>query len=218
MTGSRSYGQACPVAHALDLIGERWALLVVRELRLGARRYADLQLALPGVSPSVLAQRLRDLERVGVIARRTLAAPGRARVYELTEWGYGLEPVFTALARWGIRSPVVPLSGELSDDTVMLGVRTFFDSTGTPPWTARYEITLGRDTYDLSVADGELVELVRAEPPASVDCAIATSPDTMQALLTGPLDAAAAMSTGRLTCRGDAGLVERLFGAVANAR
>jgi len=100
------------IAHALDLIGERWALLVVRELRLGARRYVDLQASLPGIGPSVLSQRLRDLERVGVIRRRRLAPPASYYVYELTDWGAELEQVFRQLARWGMRSPVVALSGE----------------------------------------------------------------------------------------------------------
>ncbi len=138
--GHRSYGQACPVAHALDVIGERWALLVIRELRLGPRRYADLQAALPAISPSVLAQRLHDLERAEVVCKRALRAPIRAQLYGLSPWGADLEPVFVALASWGSRSPHAPLTGELSDDTVMLGLRTFFRA-GPPQRNATFRST-----------------------------------------------------------------------------
>lgn len=214
MPGSRTYAQACPVAHALDLVGERWALLVIRELRLGPRRYVDLQGALPGLSPSVLAQRLRDLEHVGVVQRRTLAAPTRAHVYELTEWGADLEPVFAALARWGIRSPIVPLRGELSDDTVMLGLRTFFDRAGTAPWTATYQVHLEHDSYHLRVVRGRLVELARAEPSRPVDAEITTTRNTMQAILTGRTDPKTATRTGELTSSGDPHAVARLLATI----
>ena len=95
----RTYDDACAAAHALDLIGERWALLVVRELLLGPKRFTDLRAGLPGVSPNVLAQRLRELERAGVVRRRKLPPPAASRVYELTDWGKELEPVIVRLGR-----------------------------------------------------------------------------------------------------------------------
>src|SRR5687768_4583891 len=105
MPGARTYGEACAAAHALDLIGERWALLVVRELLLGPKRFTDLRSGIVHASPNVLAQRLRELEEAGVVRRRKLPPPAASRVYELTEWGQELEPVVTGLGRWGARSP-----------------------------------------------------------------------------------------------------------------
>lgn len=213
MTSSRSYGQACPVAHALDMIGERWAMLIVRELRLGPRRYVDLQASLPGLSPSVLAQRLRDLERVGVLRRRTLPAPAASRIYELTEWGAELEPVFTALAKWGMRSPVVPLEGGLTPDSVMLGMSTFFDGSADPAWTATYQLRLERDNYLVRVEGGRLAELVRDEARGPVDATVETDIGTLLAVQSGDESLEAAAQAGRLTLAGDAQAVRRLLAA-----
>jgi DNA-binding HxlR family transcriptional regulator len=201
----RSYGQACPIAHGLDLVGERWALLVVRELRLGPRRYVDLQAALPGIGPSVLSQRLRDLERAGVLQRRRLPPPAASTVYELTAWGAGLEPVFTELARWAVRSPVVPLEGDVSEDSVMLGFPTFFEAD--EPWTASYDVRLERERYRLEVVDGRLVSIRRGEG-APADAVVETDRETLMAAMSGaqPLDEAAVT--------GDAAAVQRLLDAV----
>ena len=106
MTGNRSYGEQCGVARSLDVIGERWALLVVRELLLGPKRFNDLLAGLPGASPNVISQRLRELVEDGVIAQRELPPPARVRVYELTDWGRELEPVMVHLGRWGGRAPL----------------------------------------------------------------------------------------------------------------
>src|ERR1700743_3723951 len=97
--GKRTYGDSCGIARALDLIGERWALLVVRELILGPKRFTDLRAGLPNLSADVLAQRVRDREQAGLVRRRKLPPPAGARVYELTEWGSELEPVLLALGR-----------------------------------------------------------------------------------------------------------------------
>jgi DNA-binding HxlR family transcriptional regulator len=99
MSAQRSYDDGCAAAHALDLIGERWALLVVRELVLGAKRFIDLEASLPTISPNVLAQRLKDLEDIGVVRRYRLPPPASVWVYALTEWGLELEPVLQALGR-----------------------------------------------------------------------------------------------------------------------
>jgi DNA-binding HxlR family transcriptional regulator len=168
----------------LDVIGERWALLVVRELRLGPKRFVDLQAALPGAGPNVLSQRLRDLEAGGVLRRRTLPPPAGARVYELTEWGAELEPVFRALARWGMGSPV-PRRGRVSADSTMLGLRTFFDPGDGPMWTASYEFRLDRDVYRVRVVDGRLEELARGEVDGPADVTVAGPREGVQALLDG---------------------------------
>src|SRR3712207_6280268 len=105
LTSRRSYDDACGAAHALDLVGERWALLVMRELMLGPKRFSDLRADLPGISANVLTQRLEGLEASGVLVRRRLPPPASVQVYELTPWGYESEPIFQALGRWAARSP-----------------------------------------------------------------------------------------------------------------
>ena len=128
MATKRTYCEACAAAHALDLVGERWALLVVRELLLGPKRFTDLRAGLPGVSPNVLAQRLRELEEAAVVRRRKLPPPAASRVYELTEWGMELEPVIVSLGRWGARSPLRPQDAGMSVDSLILSFRAMFDA------------------------------------------------------------------------------------------
>lgn len=213
----RTYGQACPIAHALDLIGERWALLVVRELRLGPRRYADLQAALPGIGPSVLTQRLRDLEEVGVLRRQTLPPPAASKIYELTEWGAELEPVFAALRVWGARSPVVPLAGEISADTVLLGMRAYFvPQQPLRPWTATYRITLDREVYRVDVVDGELTGVVRGQLPARADVTVESDHMTLQSVLGRERSLESAIEDGTLTLSGDVEALRRLINARAS--
>jgi DNA-binding HxlR family transcriptional regulator len=206
MDKSRTYGQACPVAHSMDVLGERWALLVLRELRLGPRRYTDLAASLPGIGPNVLAQRLRELERSGVLRRRTLPPPAAAKVYELTPWGAELEPVFAALARWGMRSPQ-PLQGVLSPDSVLLGMRTFFRST--EPWDAEIEIRLERDVYLLRVVGGAVAELRRGEAPAP-DAVLVGGVDALHAVTSGLRSLDDAVQAGDLTVEGDPAVARRL--------
>jgi DNA-binding HxlR family transcriptional regulator len=194
------------VAHALDVIGDRWALLVVRELRLGPRRYSDLQAALPGAGPNVLTRRLRDLEAGGVLRRRTLPAPAASVVYELTAWGADLEPVFRALARWGVRSPV-PREGRLTADSIMLGLRTFFDPDRVAPWTALYEFRLDGTVFRLRVTDGRLTGLARGDGPDSPDLVVAGPRAAVRAVLDGhpPADG--------VSVTGDRTLLDRLLTA-----
>lgn len=220
---TRTYGEGCPIALSLDIVGERWALLVVRELRLGPRRYRDLQEALPGITPAVLSKRLKELEDDGVIHRRELPPPAAARVYELTEWGGGLEPVFQALARWGVRSPVVPLTGEVSSDSVMLGLRTFFTGNdgGSPrpaPWSATYEITLGRDVYRLTVAGGRLTDLARGPAATAPDVLVRTTKAAWQAVLDHDETLAGAVAAGRISVTGDLDALQRLIDAPQRVR
>ena len=106
MGSKRTYGDACGIARALDVLGERWALMIVRELLLGPKRFTDLKAGLPHVSPNVLAQRLRDLEAIGVVRHHKLPPPAASQVYELTDWGTQLESVIMALGRWAARSPM----------------------------------------------------------------------------------------------------------------
>src|SRR4051794_33882868 len=107
-TTPRTYGDRCGIARALDAVGERWALLVVRELLLGPKRFTDLRAGLPGASPNVLAQRLRQLGGAGIVGRQTLPPPAAAQVYGLTGRGAALEPVILALGRWGAEAALPP--------------------------------------------------------------------------------------------------------------
>src|SRR3954447_23862520 len=120
MAGKRTYGDRCGIARALDAVGERWALLVVRELLLGPKRFTDLRAGLPGASPNVLAQRLRELEAAGVVERQTLPPPAAAQVYALTARGAALEPVILALGRWGAEAALPPDEVTMSVDSHVL--------------------------------------------------------------------------------------------------
>src|SRR5215213_11298584 len=153
MATSRSYGDGCSVAIGLDHIGERWALLVVRELLLGPKRYTDLRRGLPNASPNVLSERLRELERAGIVRRAKLAPPAGSRVYALTAWGRELEETVMALGRWASRAPR-PSDAPVGADSVVLALRARFDAEAARGITARYELRLGEDRFRLELADG----------------------------------------------------------------
>jgi DNA-binding HxlR family transcriptional regulator len=175
----RSYGDRCGVARALDLVGDRWALLVVRELLLGPKRFTDLRIGLPNVGPDVLAQRLRELEDAELVRRRTLPAPAGSRVYELTERGHDLEPVVLALGRWGSAAPFPDGDATIGVDAFVLALKTLFEpSAGVE---ASVELRLGDQRFAARVAGGRL-EVARgaAERP---DATIEGEPGTLAAAL-----------------------------------
>jgi DNA-binding HxlR family transcriptional regulator/putative sterol carrier protein len=209
MASMRTYGDGCAAAHALDLVGQRWALLVVRELLLGPKRFTDLQAGICHASPNVLAQRLRELEEAGVVQRRKLGPPSRARVYELTDWGLELEPVICQLGRWGSRSPSRPDVGSLSVDSLILAFRTMFHPQAADGLDASYELRLGEDCFRARVADGRL-DLARggANQP---DAVIETDPDTLSALVFGGRPLAEALRSGDVKVEGDRPAVRRFL-------
>jgi DNA-binding HxlR family transcriptional regulator len=181
MTARRTYGDQCGVARALDVVGERWALLVVRELLLGPKRFTDLRVGLPHVSADVLSQRLRELEQDGVVRRRTLAPPAGSRVYELTERGHELEPVVLALGRWGSGAPFPPGDAKLGTDSLVIALMTTFDRAAADDLDATYELRLDGQRFRARVAGGRL-EVARREEPQP-DATIATDPGTLAAIL-----------------------------------
>jgi DNA-binding HxlR family transcriptional regulator len=150
-TMRKRYEQYCPVAHALDLVGERWALLVVRELMHGPKRYTDLAEHLPGIGTNILASRLRDLEACGIVTKRMLPPPAASRVYELTEYGRGLRPAIRELALWGARSLGPPTADdELFDGWLENAVDTVLAPIAPP---GRFEFRVGDEVA--SLVDGE---------------------------------------------------------------
>src|SRR5215210_2008342 len=210
MATMRTYDDGCAAAHALDLVGERWALLVVRELLLGPKRFTDLRAGIPKASPNVLSQRLRELEGAGVVRRRKLPPPAASRVYELTEWGLDLEPVIVRLGRWGARSPSKPRDAELGVDSLILSFRTMFDPRTADGLEASYELRLGEDRFRAVVADGRF-EIVRgaADRP---DATIETDAGTLAALVYYGRQLAEALRSGDLKIEGDESAVERFLG------
>jgi DNA-binding HxlR family transcriptional regulator len=197
------------MAHALDLVGERWALLVVRELVLGPKRYTDLRGDLPGISTNVLAHRLDELERAGVVRRRRLPPPAGSSVYELSEWGQELEPIVRQLGRWGARSPSLPRDAHLSVTSIVLSLRTNFDPEASTGFKASYDLRLGQDSFRVTVAEGRLdVERGSSRQP---DAAIVTDPRTLAALLYSGRDLTEAVRSGDLAFQGDRSAVERFL-------
>ncbi|WP_240325592.1 winged helix-turn-helix transcriptional regulator [Sphingomonas mesophila] len=150
----RSYDDACGTAHGLELIGERWALLVLRELMLGPRRFGDLRADLPGISANVLTQRLAELEQRGLVVRRRLPPPASVQVYDATEWGREAEPIVQALGRWAARSPrhdpTLPISGV----SILLSFRTMIDAKRAKGMDARFGFVFGQDRYIARVRKG----------------------------------------------------------------
>jgi DNA-binding HxlR family transcriptional regulator len=152
----RRYEDACGAAHALDLVGERWALLVIRELMMGPKRFGDIKSGLPGISANVLTQRLEGLEAAGVLVRRRLPPPASAQVYELTPWGYEAEPIFQTLGRWAARSPSHDPSLPLSAVSLMLSFRTMFDAERAEELEAKVGLRIGAESFVVQIDRGEL--------------------------------------------------------------
>lgn len=207
MGSKRTYDDGCAAAHALDLVGERWALLVVRELVLGPKRFTDLRTDLPGISPNVLSQRLHELEQVAVVRRRKLAPPASVWVYELTDWGLELELIIKQLGRWGARSPFMDREAKLSVDSLILSFQTMFHPDAAAGLTASYELVFGDDRFHAEVADGR-IEVVRGTA-SRPDAVIESDPDTLAALVYDGRDLAEALRSGDLKVQGDAAAVER---------
>jgi DNA-binding HxlR family transcriptional regulator/putative sterol carrier protein len=210
----KSYGQWCALAKALDVIGERWSLLIVRELFDGPKRYTDLLDGVPGISTDVLAARLKDLEDDGILTRRTLPPPAASKVYELTELGRGLAPAMTSLAKWGMQ---------------LLGERTASDAFR-PHWITTAlrgmlrpdrakDVTLDID-FELGAGEDVRIRVDRGalhsvlEPDAPADLAVRADLTTLVALADGTVPAKDALADGRLVLAGDDDAIQlftRLF-------
>ena len=204
----RNYGDGCAAAHGFALIGERWTLLVVRELLLGPKRFTDLRAGLQGISPNVLTQRLEELEQAAIVRRRKMAPPAAARVYELTEWGMQLEPVVIALGRWAARSPFLP-EGPLGVDSLILSFRTMFDPKSAEGFNATVELRMGEERFHANVNRGRM-ELIRggAEHP---DAILEGESDTLASIVYGGRKLADALRSGDLRIEGHKAVARRFL-------
>jgi DNA-binding HxlR family transcriptional regulator len=210
MASRRTYGEACGIPRALDRVGERWALMIVRELLLGPKRFTDIRTSLPHLGPDVLAQRLRELEEQNVVARRKLPPPAASQVYELTEWGLELEPVIMALGRWGARAPAPADDLGMSFDSHVLSFRTLFDPELAGDFATTLDLRFGDRPFRAVVADGRLdIGPGEARDP---DATVRTEIGTLLALAHGRAELGKALSSGELELEGDKQAVERFLG------
>lgn len=208
---AKRYDQYCPVCHALGLVGERWALLVVRELLRGPKRYTDLAEGLPGIGTNILASRLRELEEGGIVRKRKLPPPAASTVYELTEYGAELEEPLYALARWGARTLGPPGKGDdLYPDWGLNAFAALLDPEAARGITETYVLRIGNDVFTVKLLDGLLhVDAGAAEGP-DLDAALAT--ETFYALASGDLSPRTALSEGRVElAAGKPATLDRFF-------
>lgn len=196
----RWYDDACGTALALEFVGERWSLLIMRELMLGARRFGELKADLKGISANVLTQRLESLERAGILMRRKLPPPANVQVYELTAWGYESEPIFQTMGKWATRSPLHDPTLPLSPVSAMLSLRTMID-----PDRPDIRMTIGfrfpgvsfvgrLDQRDLAIERGE---------PEDADVVFETDTTRFVTLVYGKWPFEESEAEGRLRLTGD---------------
>jgi len=164
----RRYEDACGLAHALDLLGERWAMLVVRELAYGPRRFSELKADLPGISANVLTQRLTELEARGIVRKTKLPPPASVQVYDATPWGLEAVPIIASLGRWAARSPLHDPTLPMSHVSLLMSLQTLISPERAEGFSARIGFRLGDASYVATVADGRL-EVDRRD---AGDCAV----------------------------------------------
>jgi DNA-binding HxlR family transcriptional regulator len=212
MARTRTELDGCGIAYASDLLGQRWTLLVVRELLLGPKRFTDLRTGIPDISPNVLGQRLRELEESGIVTRRKLAPPAAVQVYELTGWGHELEPAVLALGRWASRSPSFPRDAEMGPDALVLALKATFQPEKAEDVDATYELRLGEIPFRISVKEGEFdASRGEAESPEAV---IESDPDTIAGIAFRQNRLGKAVDSGAVRIDGSRRAVNALFGAL----
>jgi DNA-binding HxlR family transcriptional regulator len=196
MARKQAHEDGCGISHAQELLGQRWALVVVRELLLGPKRFTDLRACIPGISPNVLSQRLRELEASGIVSHRRLAPPIAAQVYELTEWGRELEPAVLALGRWATSSPAFPRGARMSPDSLVLALKTTFKPAKADGLDARYELWLNEIPFTIAVHDGRF-DAARGEADAP-DAVVRSDPGAIAAVVFGSRSLAQAVQAGEV--------------------
>jgi len=203
----RAYGQYCGLARAVEIVGERWALLIIRDLLVGPKRFTDLRRGLPRIPSNILSDRLKELENAGVVQRRILPRPASSVVYELTESGQGLEDAVLALGRWGARCLGDLRPGEIvTVDSMIMAFRTIFRPEAAAGLRANYELHLGDIVLNLEVDHGELE--VSEGPLPEPDLVIEAGP-AIKTLLAGEVTPAEAVAAGSVRLSGDRQLLNR---------
>ncbi len=207
---NKSYEQFCGIAKALDLIGERWSLLIVRELLLGPKRFKDLTEALPGIGTNILTTRLGSLEESKVVVKRRLPRPAAAMVYELTEYGRQLEPILLQLLRWGARSLDLSEEPAIRSNWIGLLMKSFYrPDLFSGPTTAA--LTLPTGILSLSVIGGAL-SISEVESP-NAELQVQTSEEVLMLLLRGEITLSSAIHKKKLTLSGDEAELRALLSA-----
>src|SRR5450755_2108862 len=204
MPSIRRYDDPCGIARALDVVGERWALLVARELIFGPKRFVQLRDGLHGVSPNVLSQRLHDLEEAGIVRRGVLDPPAGVAIYELTARGQALEPVLLELGRWGTQQPMTA-HGELSVNALLVALKTVFDPAAAVD--ATFALRVSGDWFRVIVA-GDSIDIIRGRterPTVTFETDVAT----LRRMAFGRETMTAAEADGRLAVTGDRRAAER---------
>jgi DNA-binding HxlR family transcriptional regulator len=207
----RSYGQRCGIARSLDLLGERWTLLIIRDLLVAPRRYSDLLDALPGIGTNLLADRLQLLERRGLVRKRRVATPeSRVVVYELTESGRALEPVLHELVRWSWKHLDPPHREARGDPRwTILALRARFRREAAAGVAESYQLEIGDQVFHAEVDDGTVRT---GEGPAANPAVILRADDeTLSAIAAGRIEIPEAISNGRLELEGEDGAIRRFF-------
>jgi DNA-binding HxlR family transcriptional regulator len=205
--GKRRYDDACGAALGMEYVGERWALLLMRELLLGPRRFGELRAGLPGISANVLTQRLAGLEAAGIVQRRRLPAPANVQVYELTEWGYESEPVVLALARWALRSPAHDPSLPFSPVSLILSLRMLIVPARAGDMRATVAFHIGDERYAGRLADGVL-RVWRGEV-ADADVTLTGNPSDFLPVVYGGMPLDHAERAGLLAVAGSRDIARR---------
>ena len=203
------YADACGTAHTLDLVGDRWALLVVRELLLGPRRFSQLQAALPGINPKALSQRLMELEARAILVRDKLPPPAAVQVYELTQWGYELEAVTAAMGHWAARSPLRKPGLSISGVSLLLSFRAMLNHACTKEVEARLGFRFGEDRYTAHLSNGAINVVLGQRNDE--DVLFDGSPDTLASAVYGSMSLDEAEAAG-LHIGGNRELAQRFVG------
>jgi DNA-binding HxlR family transcriptional regulator/putative sterol carrier protein len=203
----RTYGSYCGIAYALELVGERWALLVVRDLILSPKRFTDLRRGLPRIPSNVLSARLKELEETGIVRRRLLPRPQTGVVYELTEFGRELEDVVLSLGLWGARTLAEPRPEDtVNPDSMMLALRATFRPDAARGLRASYELRLGEIVFHARVDKGALE--VAEGPLPDADLTLETDL-ALRRLMSGELSPRDAVKSGKVRIVGKIDLLER---------
>jgi DNA-binding HxlR family transcriptional regulator len=203
----RDYGQFCGLAHALDIVGERWALLIVRDLLVSSKRFTDIKRGLPRIPSNILSSRLKELEGAGVIERRVLPRPDGSVVYELTDYGQELEHIVLALGRWGARTLGEPGPQDVvTVDSLIVAMRSTFRPEAARGDDVSYELHVGEVVLHIRVENGALRVAEGALPDP--DLVIETGP-AIRALMAAELGPAQAIADGSVRLTGDPALLTR---------